>query len=115
VTDRSREFLAAERVREKLTRLLGQELPYALTVDTDSLEERAGVLHISCLIWVERPGQKAIVIGENGARLKQVGQQARLELERLFSVRVFLRLWVKVRDGWANDESALQSLGYGGG
>ncbi len=112
VTDRSERFLAAELVREKLTRALGEELPYALTVELEGFAERGGVRFVRALIWVERPGQKAIVIGKQGARLKEVGGLAREEMQDLFGGRVFLELWVKVREGWSGDERALRSLGY---
>ncbi len=113
VTDRSMRFMAAELVREKLMRRLGQELPYALTVEVESFEEERGVVHIGAVIWVERAGQKAIVIGKGGENLKEVGRQARLDLEKMMERKVFLRLWVKVKEGWSADERALRSLGYG--
>lgn len=112
ITDRSQRFLAAELVREKLTRRLGQELPYALTVEIEQFKEEEGLLRIAALILVDRPGQKGIVVGKGGQLLKEVGQQARQEMERLFDSKVFLQLWVKVREGWADDERALHSLGY---
>ncbi|MEJ2345298.1 MAG: GTPase Era [Gammaproteobacteria bacterium] len=112
VTDRSERFLAAELVREKLMRMLRQELPYALTVEIERFREDEGVLHVDAVIWVERKGQKAIVIGKGGATLKEVGKQARLEMEAMFASKVFLRLWVKVKEGWADDERILRSLGY---
>ncbi len=112
LTDRSERFLAAEIVREKLTRGLGDELPYAVTVEIEGFREERGVAHIDALIWVERDNQKAIVIGKGGARLKQVGSQARQDMEALFGRKVFLQLWVKVKEGWADDERALLSLGY---
>ena len=112
VSDRSDRFLAAELVREKLTRRLGQELPHALTVEIDRFRERNRMVHIDAVIWVEREGQKAIVIGKDGSGLKIVGQQARHDLERIFGRRVFIRLWVKVKAGWSSDERSLRSLGY---
>jgi GTP-binding protein Era len=112
LTDRSERFLAAEIVREKLTRRLGQEVPHALTCEVEHFREEGGVLHIHILIWVERPGQKAIVIGKDGAILKQVGAQAREDMQRLFARKVFLQLWVRVKEGWSDDERALKSLGY---
>lgn len=112
VSDRSDRFLAAEIVREKLTRRLGQELPHALTVEIDRFRERNRMVHIDAVIWVEREGQKAIVIGKDGSGLKVVGQQARHDLERLFGRQVFIRLWVKVKAGWSSDERSLRSLGY---
>ena len=112
ITDRSMRFLAAEIVREKLTRQLGQELPYELTVEIESYEIKDDVVHIGALIWVERDGQKAIVIGKGGQGLKKIGQEARLDLEKVLEQKVFLQLWVKVKEGWSADERALRSLGY---
>ena len=112
ITDRSERFLAAEIVREKLMRTLGQELPYALTVEIELFKTEENMLHIAAVIWVERDSQKRIVIGKGGAALKKVGQQARLDMERLFDNKVFLQLWVKVKEGWSDDERALLSLGY---
>jgi GTP-binding protein Era len=112
VTDRTERFLAAEIVREKITRQLGDELPYATAVEIEEFAEDGGVLHISALILVERRGQKRIVIGEGGSRLRAVGTEARKDMERLFDQKVMLRLWVKVRAGWSDDERALKSLGY---
>lgn len=112
ITDRSERFLAAEIVREKLMRTLGQELPYALTVEIEQFKTENNMLHIAAVIWVERDSQKRIVIGKSGAALKKVGQQARLDMERLFDNKVFLQLWVKVKEGWSDDERALLSLGY---
>jgi len=112
VTDRSERFLAAEIIREKLTRRLGQELPYGISVEVEKFEEEGGLYRIHALIWVERKGQKAIVIGKSGAMLKSIGKDARLDMERLFDRKVFLELWVKVKEGWSDDERALRSLGY---
>ncbi len=112
ITDRSERFLAAEIVREKITRQLGAELPYEVTVEIEEWRRDGSVLHISALILVERDGQKKIIIGEKGERLKKIGQQARLDMERLFDSRIMLNLWVKVRSGWSDDERALKSLGY---
>jgi GTP-binding protein Era len=112
ITDRSERFLAAELLREKLMRQLGEEIPYALTVEIEQFTEEAALLRIAAVIWVERRGQKAIVIGKHGAMLKLAGQQAREEMEELFQRKVFLQLWVKVRAGWSDDERALRSLGY---
>lgn len=111
-TDRSERFLAAELVREKITRQLGAELPYQVNVEIEAFELRGAIRHISALIVVEREGQKKIVIGESGQRIKKIGQQARLDMEALFGGKVMLNLWVKVRSGWADDERALRSLGY---
>ncbi|MBN8738140.1 MAG: GTPase Era [Lysobacterales bacterium 69-70] len=115
ITDRSERFLAAELVREQLMRQLGQELPYSCTVEIEQFGEREdGVAEIGAVIWVERAGQKAIVIGAGGARLKEVGTSARLAMERLFERRVFLKLWVRVRENWSDDEAALKRFGYEG-
>jgi GTP-binding protein Era len=111
-TDRSERFLAAELVREKLTRQLDQELPYTLSVEIERFERRARLLAIDALIWVERPSQKAIVIGRGGEGLKRVGSRARRDLERLFGQQVLLNLWVRVKEHWTDDEQALQRLGY---
>lgn len=112
ITDRSERFLAAELIREKLTRRLSQELPYALTVEIERFNRERDLLRVSGLIWVEREGQKAIVIGKKGETLKEIGKQARLDMQRLFGGKVFLELWVKVKEGWSDDERALRSLGY---
>jgi GTP-binding protein Era len=114
-TDRSARFLAAERVREKIMRQLGDELPYQMTVEIESFKQVRQVIHIHALILVERQGQKAIVIGQKGERLKRIGQEAREDLENLFDSKVMLRLWVKVKSGWSDDERALRSLGYDDG
>lgn len=113
VTDRSQRFMAAELIREKLMRSLGDEIPYSSTVEIEQFKtDEKGTLHINGLILVERTGQKAIIIGKQGQRLKQIGQDARIDMEELFGSKVFLQLWVKVKDGWADDERALRSLGY---
>lgn len=112
ITDRSERFFAAEIIREKLMRSLGQELPYVTTVEIENFQEKEGQLRISAVIYVDKAGQKAIVIGEKGARLKQIGKQARLDMQILFGAKIFLELWVKVKQGWADDEKALQRLGY---
>jgi GTP-binding protein Era len=112
VTDKSERFLAAEIVREKLMRLLGEEVPYGVTVEIEEFKQEARILDISALILVEREGQKGIVVGKQGGRLKEIGEKARLDMERLFDQRVFLRLWVKVKDNWSDDSRALASLGY---
>jgi GTP-binding protein Era len=112
VTDRSERFLAAELVREKLVRTLEQELPYATTVEIEKFSLENDVRHIHAVIWVEREGQKGIIIGKQGQQLKRIGEQARKDMERAFDGKVFLRLWVKVREGWSDDERALRSLGY---
>lgn len=113
LTDRSDRFVAAEMVREKLMRLLGEELPYSITVTIDAYEEDEHIDRIAAIIWVEKPSQKGIVIGEGGERLKKVGQKAREDLEKYLDKKVFLKLWVKVKGGWSDDEKLLQQLGYG--
>ncbi len=112
ITDRSERFLAAEIVREKLMRTLGQELPYELTVEIEQFKHEDNMLNIAAVIWIERDSQKPIVIGKGGSVLKKVGQLARTDMERLFDSKVFLQLWVKVKEGWSDDERALSSLGY---
>jgi len=111
-TDRSERFLAAEIVREKLTRSLGQELPYRLSVEIEAFQHEENILKIGAIIWVERSSQKGIVIGRQGRVLKAVGSDARKDMEALFGKKVFLELWVKIKEGWSNDEQALQRLGY---
>ena len=111
-TDRSMRFLAAEIIREKLIRELGKELPYESTVEIELFKEEGGLTEIHALILVEAKGQKAIVIGAKGARLKSIGTKARKDLELLVGTKVFLKLWVKVKEGWSDSESALRSLGY---
>ena len=112
VTDRSQQFLVAELVREQLMNALGQEVPYSATVEVEEFTVEQGLTRIGALIWVERPSQKAIIIGRGGERLKLIGQRARREIETMVGQKVFLRLWVKVRQGWADDERALRSLGF---
>jgi GTP-binding protein Era len=113
ITDRSMRFLSAEIIREKLIRELGQELPYTSTVDIDKYEEDEKITRIYATIYVESKGQKAIIIGKKGARLKDISTKARIDIESLIDAKVYLNLWVKVREGWSNDEKALRSLGYG--
>lgn len=112
ITDRSERFLAAEIIREKLTRRLGMELPYALTVEIEEFKREGGLLRVGAVILVERAGQKGIVVGKGGSVLKEVGTQARIDMQKLFDSKLVLNLWVKVREGWSDDERALQSLGY---
>lgn len=112
VTDRSARFLAAELIREKITRQLGDELPYEATVEIERFTEQGQMLFVDGLILVEKPGQKQILIGKEGSRLKLIGGAARKDMESAFGKKVMLRLWVKVRSGWADNERALQSLGY---
>ncbi len=124
ITDRSERFLASEVIREKIMRQLGEELPYDLTVQIESfkvedsvLNEKSGRMKPACTyidatIFVERSGQKAIVIGEKGAKLKRIGIEARTDMEKMFEQKIMLTLWVKVKGGWSDDERALKSLGY---
>ncbi|MBQ0727406.1 MAG: GTPase Era [Thalassolituus oleivorans] len=112
ITDRSSRFLAAELVREKIMRQLGDELPYAMTVEIEEFKHDGRIIEISALILVERASQKRIVIGEAGSRLKQIGQDARKDMELLFDCKVMLNMWVKVKSNWSDDERALRSLGY---
>ncbi|MBD9414262.1 GTPase Era [Pseudomonas sp. PDM16] len=112
ITDRSSRFLAAELIREKIMRQLGAELPYQITVEIEEFKQEGRVLHIHGLILVERDGQKKIIIGDKGERIKRIGQDARKDMEVLFDSKVMLNLWVKVKGGWSDDERALRSLGY---
>ena len=111
-TDRSERFLAGELIREQLMQRLHQELPYALTVEIEEFKRNGGMLRIGAIIWVEREGQKQIVIGKGGKVLKQVGTGARHELQELFGEKIFVRLWVKVSRDWSDSERALRQFGY---
>ena len=111
-TDRSVRFLAAELVRETIMRQLGDELPYSMTVEIEKFEDNGKIITIHALILVEREGQKKILIGDKGERIKQIGTDARLDMEKMFDSKVMLNTWVKVKGGWADDERALKSLGY---
>ena len=114
ITDRSSRFMASEIIREKLIRFTGDELPYSITVEIEQFKmDDKGIIHINALILVERETQKRMVIGNRGERLKTIGQEARRDMENLFESKVFLETWVKVKSGWADDERALRSLGYG--
>lgn len=112
LTDRSERFMAAEMVREKLFRLTGDELPYTSTVVIDRFEEEGNLRRIAATIVVEREGHKGMVIGDKGEKLKRIGTEARVELEKLWGGKVFLELWVKVRSGWADDDARVRSFGY---
>ena len=112
ITDRSERFLAAEFLREKLFRRLGEELPYGLTVDIERFEEDGALRRIHAAVIVDKASHKSIVIGKDGAQLKTIASEARQDMERLFGGKVYLEVWVKVRGGWADDERALRSLGY---
>ncbi|MDQ5879584.1 MAG: GTPase [Pseudomonadota bacterium] len=112
MTDKSSRFIAAEYIREKLFRLLGDELPYAATVEIEKFEEEGNLKRIFAAIVVDRPGHKAIVIGKGGETLKRIASEARQDMERLFDGKVYLEVWVKVKSGWTDDERLLKSLGY---
>lgn len=112
ITDRSVRFMVAETVREKIMRQLGEELPYAVTVQVDEFKDDGKTIHIDMTAYVERQGQKVILIGKSGQRLKRIGTDARTDIEVLLSRKVMLNLWVKVKSGWSDDERALRSLGY---
>jgi GTP-binding protein Era len=112
ITDRSERFLAGELVREQLMLRLGEELPYSATVEIEKFEEDGNLLRIAAVIWVEREGQKPIVIGKGGERLKAISTSAREGMERLFGRKVFLETWCRVREGWSDDEAALRRFGY---
>ena len=112
ITDKSQRYFAAEFIREKLIKRLGEELPYTTTVTIDSFVEKEKIIHIDAIIWVASKGQKTIVIGQKGAGLKAVGKQARKDMERMFENKVFLSTWVKVKDKWMDNELAIKQLGF---
>jgi len=112
VTDRSQRFIVAEFIREKLMRNLSNELPYDLTVEIEKFDLDGQMYRIAARIFVEKPSQKSIVIGDKGKMLKQIGEESRVSIEGFLEKKVFLELWVKVRQGWSNDKRALASLGY---
>ena len=112
VTDRSERFLAAELIREKIVRQLGDELPYTTAVEIEGFRQEGAVMHIDALIYVERQGQKKIIIGEKGSRMRAIGTDARKDMEKAFDSKVMLKLWVKVKSGWSDDDRALRSLGF---
>lgn len=112
ITDKSQRYFAAEFIREKLIKRLGEELPYTTTVTIDSFVEKEKIIHIDAIIWVSTKGQKTIVIGQKGAGLKAIGEQARKDMERMFENKVFLRTWVKVKDKWMDNELAIKQLGF---
>lgn len=114
ITDSSERFLAAELVREQVFRCFGQEVPYAVAVQIEKFQRGKSVLHIAATLWVEKEGQKAILIGTGGAQMKTVGTRARLAMQKTFGGKVHLELWVKVRERWSDDERALRTLGYEG-
>jgi GTP-binding protein Era len=112
ITDRSERFLAAEIVREKIFRLSGDEVPYSVSVEIEKFELDGKLRRIFAAVIVDRESQKPILIGNKGERLKEIGTQARKDMEKLFDGKVYLEVWVKVKGGWADDERALKSLGY---
>jgi|TARA_B110000444_G_scaffold260319_1_gene306817 GTP-binding protein Era len=112
ITDKSERFLVAELIREKIVRQLGAELPYETTVEIEKFKYEKNICHINALILVEREGQKKITIGDKGERLKMIGRESRLDMEKLLENKVMLTLWVKVKRGWSDDKNALKSLGY---
>ena len=112
ITDRSLRFLAAELIREKIVRQLGEEVPYDATVEIENFDNSEKILNIDGLILVDKPGQKKIIVGKGGGRLKKIGSVAREDMEKIFDKKIMLKLWVKVKGGWADDQRALQSLGY---
>lgn len=112
ISDRGERFLAAELIREQIFRGFQQEVPYATAVSIEQFKRAKGTLHVDATIWVEKEGQKPILIGKDGQRLKTVGSRARLGMQKLFGAKVHLNLWVKVREGWSDSERALRSLGY---
>ena len=112
ITDRSERFLAAEIVREKVFREVGEEVPYSITVEIEKFEHQGNLRKIYAAVLTDKEGQKAIIIGERGAKLKIIGTQARKDMERLFGGKVYLELWVKVKSGWAESEASLRQLGY---
>ena len=112
ITDRSERFLVAEMIREQLMRQLGEELPYASTVEIEQYREEGRLLRVSAVIWVEREGQKGIVVGAGGQQMRAIGQSARMAIERLLDRKVHLELWCKVRENWSDDEAQLRRFGY---
>ena len=112
VTDKSQAFLASELIREKIFRLCGEELPYAVTVEIEKFKQEEKLIHIAGLILVDKESHKRMIIGKRGEKLKDIGMQARQDMERSFGQKIYLQLWVKVKNGWADDERALKSLGY---
>jgi len=112
VTDKNERFQAAELIREKVIRETSQELPYCTAVGIESMKMENNCIHIHAIIWVEREGQKVIIIGKQGKKLKKIGTEARLDIEKLLGHKVFLQLWVKVKEDWTDSEAGLRNLGY---
>jgi GTP-binding protein Era len=113
ITDRSERFMASEILREKLFRNLGEELPYGIAVEIEKFEQEGDLRRIHAAVIVDKEGHRSIVIGKGGERLKRISTDARKEMETLFGGKVWLETWIKVKGGWADDERALKSLGYG--
>ena len=113
VTDRNERFLAAEMIREKIFRLLGEEVPYSTSVMIEQFTQEGNLRRIHASVIVDKAGQKAILIGKGGEKMKAISTQARKDMETLFGSKVYLEVWVKIKSGWADDERALKSLGYG--
>lgn len=113
LSDRSERFFASEIIREQLVRRYAREIPYALTVEIDKFEQKEKIYRISSQVWVERIGQKKIIIGDKGTALKEVATQARKEMEKFFQRKVYLRIWIKVKKSWSSNEKSLARLGYG--
>lgn len=112
VTDKTQAFMASELIREKIFRLCGEELPYSVTVEIEKFKEEEKLVHIAGLILVDKESHKRMIIGKRGEKLKDIGMQARMDMEKNMDKKVYLQLWVKVKSGWADDERALRSLGY---
>lgn len=112
ITDRSTRFLVAETIREKIMRQLGEEVPYSATIQIESFKDSGKTIHIEAIVFVERDGQKAILIGKKGEKLKRIGTDARLDIETLLDRKVMLNIWVKVKANWSDDDNALKSLGF---
>ncbi|MBP9727032.1 MAG: GTPase Era [Gammaproteobacteria bacterium] len=112
LTDRTEAFLYAEMIREKIMRFLGEEVPYSVAVEIEQIVHEENLIRVAGLLWVERDGQKAIVIGDKGETLKRIGMEARLDMEKFAKKKVFLQLWVKVKEGWTENDEMIQSFGY---
>ena len=112
LTDRSKPFMTSEKIREKLLMQLNQEIPYGLSVEIEKFEEKNNAIEIAAVIWVERESQKGIVVGKNGNVLKKIGSSARIDLANYFEKKVHLKLWVKVKENWADSERDLRSMGF---
>lgn len=112
LTNRNDRFIASEILREKLMRSLGDELPYALAVSIELFEEDERLIKISAIIWVERKGQKIIILGKKGEKIKKISTDARVDMETFFEKKVFLKTWIKIKKGWSDEEAMLNQLGY---